>query len=41
VQLAGTRTVPADADGYLQVYRFAVEQAPSRRIWAVEGTGTP
>lgn len=34
------RTVPADADGYLHVYRFAVEQAPGRRVWAIEGTGS-
>jgi transposase len=33
------RTVPADADGYLHVYRFAV-QAPGHRVWAVEGTGS-
>ena len=30
------RTVPADADGYLHVYRFAVEQPPARRVWAIE-----
>jgi transposase len=34
------QTVPADADGYLHVYRFAVEQAPGRRVWAIEGTGS-
>jgi transposase len=34
------QTVPADAAGYLRVYRFAVEQAPGRRVWAVEGTGS-
>ena len=34
------RTVPADADGYLHVSRFAVEQAPGRRVWAIEGTGS-
>jgi len=34
------RTVPADAAGYRHAYRFAVEQAPGRRVWAVEGTGS-
>jgi hypothetical protein len=34
------RTVPAHADGYLHIYRFAVEQAPGRRVWAIEGTGS-
>jgi transposase len=34
------RTVPADTTGYLRGYRFAVEQAPGRRVWAIEGTGS-
>src|SRR5262245_24931298 len=34
------RTVPADTIGYLDGYRFAVEHAPSRRVWAIEGTGS-
>src|SRR6266511_246443 len=34
------RTVPANPIGYLRGYRFAVEQAPGRRVWAIEGTGS-
>src|SRR6266511_1200883 len=34
------RTVPANPIGYLCGYRFAVEQAPGRRVWAIEGTGS-
>jgi transposase len=34
------RTVPATPIGYLCGYRFAVEQAPGRRVWAIEGTGS-
>jgi transposase len=34
------RTVPADTIGHLDGYRFAVEQAPGRRVWAIEGTGS-
>ena len=30
------RTVPANPIGYLCGYRFAVEQAPGRRVWAIE-----
>jgi transposase len=33
-------TVPADTIGHLEGYRFAVEQAPGRRVWAIEGAGS-
>jgi transposase len=33
-------TVAADAFGYRRLLRFALEQAPGRRVWAVEGTGS-
>lgn len=34
------RTAPADAFGYRRLLRFAAEQAPGRRVWAIEGTGS-
>ena len=34
------QTVPATTGGYLRLYHFAVEQAPARRVWAIEGTGS-
>jgi transposase len=33
-------TLPADAFGYKRLLRFAREQAPSRRVWAIESTGS-
>jgi len=33
-------TVAADAAGYRRLLAFADEQAPGRRIWAIEGTGS-
>lgn len=33
-------TVPTDASGARRVLAFAREQAPGRRVWAVEGTGS-
>jgi transposase len=33
-------TVVADAFGYTRLLRFAREQAPGRRVWAIEGTGS-
>ena len=33
-------TVAADAFGYKRLLRFASEQAPGRRVWAIEGTGS-
>lgn len=33
-------TVAADALGYNRLLRFACEQAPGRRVWAIEGTGS-
>jgi transposase len=35
-----SRRVPATPVGYLSGYRFAVQHAPSRRVWAIEGTGS-
>jgi transposase len=32
--------VPATTLGYLSGYRYAVERAPRRRVWAIEGTGS-
>ncbi len=34
------QSVPANTTGYCCGYRFAVEQAPGRRVWAIEGTGS-
>jgi transposase len=33
-------TLAADAFGYKRLLRFAREQAPARRVWAIEGTGS-
>ena len=33
-------TVAAAAFGYKRLLRFASEQAPGRRVWAIEGTGS-
>jgi transposase len=33
-------TVPADAVGYRRLLAFARQQAASRRLWAIEGTGS-
>jgi transposase len=33
-------TVAADASGYERLLRFGCEQAPGRRVWAIEGTGS-
>ncbi len=33
-------TLAADAFGYKRLLRFAREQAPGRRVWAIEGTGS-
>jgi transposase len=33
-------TVATDAFGYKRLLRFARDQAPGRRVWAVEGTGS-
>ena len=33
-------TVAADAFGHKRLLRFANEQAPGRRVWAIEGTGS-
>jgi transposase len=33
------RELPADAAGYRQALRLARQQAPGRRLWAIEGTG--
>src|SRR5439155_9964187 len=33
-------TVPADAFGYKRVLAFGRTQAPARRAWAIEGTGS-
>jgi transposase len=33
-------TVAADAAGYRRLLAFADEEAPGRRIWAIEGTGS-
>jgi transposase len=33
-------TVAADALGYRRLLRFAREQAPARRVWAIESTGS-
>jgi hypothetical protein len=33
-------TVPADAGGYGRLLAFARAQAPGRRLWPVEGTGS-
>ena len=35
-----TRTIPVDAFGYRRMLAFAKEQAPGRRLWAIEGTGS-
>jgi len=37
--VAETR-VAADAFGYKRLLRFAARQAPRRRVWAIEGTGS-
>ena len=33
-------TVPTDAFGYRRLRSFADQQAPERRVWAIEGTGS-
>jgi transposase len=33
-------TVAADVRGYERLLRFALERAPGRRVWAIEGTGS-
>jgi transposase len=33
-------TVAADVRGYERLWRFALERAPGRRVWAIEGTGS-
>ena len=33
-------TVATDAIGYKRLLRFARTQAPGRRVWAIEGTGS-
>jgi transposase len=38
--VVANRTVPADAFGYKRIHRFALEHAPGRRVWAIEGTGS-
>jgi len=38
-ELAGA-TEPADATGYRRLLAFSLKQAPQRRVWAVEGTGS-
>ena len=38
--VVANRTVPADAFGYKCIHRFALEHAPGRRLWAIEGTGS-
>lgn len=38
--VVANRTVPADAFGYKRIHRFALEHAPGRRLWAIEGTGS-
>jgi transposase len=35
-----THTLPADAFGYRRLLAFARSHAPTRRIWAIEGTGS-
>src|SRR5919202_6181083 len=39
-RLVAHLTVAADAAGYAHLLRFAGEQAPGRRVWAIEGTGS-
>jgi transposase len=38
--VVANRTVAADAFGYKRIHRFALEHAPGRRVWAIEGTGS-
>jgi transposase len=38
--VVANRTVPADAFGYKRIHRFALEHAPGRRVWAIQGTGS-
>jgi len=38
-EIAGA-TEPADAIGYRRLLAFGLKQAPQRRVWAVEGTGS-
>jgi transposase len=38
--LLGGGTVAATARGYAQAFRLAVERAPGRRAWALEGSGS-
>src|SRR5207247_4425990 len=38
--VAAEVTLAADAFGYKRLLRFAREQAPGRRVWAIEGTGS-
>jgi transposase len=38
--VGATTTVVADAFGYRRLLRFAREQAPGRRAWAIESTGS-
>ncbi len=33
-------TLASDAFGYCRLLRFALERAPGRRVWAIEGTGS-
>jgi transposase len=35
-----TKTIPVDAFGYRRMLAFAKENAPGRRLWAIEGTGS-
>lgn len=35
-----TLTLPADAFGYRHLLTFARAQAPGRRVWAIEGSGS-
>jgi transposase len=34
-----TREVPSDQAGHARLLQLANEQAPGRRVWALEGTG--
>ena len=36
---AATLEVPSDRTGHARLLRLADEQAPGRRVWALEGTG--
>jgi hypothetical protein len=38
--VTANHTVPTDAFGYKRIHRFALEHAPGRRMWAIEGTGS-